>query len=71
MVAMERTVTDLDQVRAIVTSWRNDTELSAARCMYEIAKVLEIDPPHVVRTRGRAERAIPSTEQASPNRRIE
>ena len=46
----------MDQVRAIVTAWRESTELSAARCMYELAAVLGVEPPKPVagkrRTRG-------------------
>lgn len=41
-------MTDLTRIRSIVTSWTSDTELSAARYMYEIAKVLGVEPPKPV-----------------------
>ena len=45
-----RALSDSAQLRVIeiVTAWRNDTELGAARCMYELARALGIDPPKPV-----------------------
>lgn len=44
-------MSDLDRIRELVTAWRNGagTELSAARCMYEIARVLGLEPPRAVK----------------------
>ena len=57
-------MTPLDQVTAIVRSWRDDTELSAARAMYEIAKVLGVEPTNVA---GRKRRPEQSTRTAHPS----
>lgn len=63
-------MTDLSRIRAIVTSWRDRAELSAARCMLEIAKELEIDPPKPVagKVRKRGTAQMEATEPLDDNR---
>lgn len=58
-------MTDLDRIRFWVTSWREHTELSAARCMYEIAKVLGVEPQKRVAGRVRGTARMDKPEHAS------
>ena len=41
----------LSRVIGIVSDWRADTELSAARCMLDLAKLLGVNPPVPVKGR--------------------
>ena len=56
------------EIVRIVTAWRNGSpsEMTAARAMYAIAKLLEIDPPAAVGGRTSGLRAEPVDVKVKP-----